>query len=84
MENIKEIEKLMAELEEILSPNLHVKLEIGFMDKTVGAKTAIPLELLMSEKEPGMVVGEAIRHMTKGILIRLQAHIIEELKNKEE
>lgn len=84
MENIKEIEKLMDEIEEILSPNLHVELEIGFMDKTVRAKTAIPLELLMSEKEPGMVFGEAIRHMTKGILIKLQAHFIEELKNKEE
>lgn len=84
MENIKELEQMMAELEEILTPNLRIKLEIGFMDKTIGAKTSIPLSVLMQEKVPGTVVDKALHQMTRGILKRLQGVFLEEMKQNEE
>lgn len=84
IEEMKEIAETLEALEALFSPNLRIKLEMGFMENTVGAKTEIPLEALMNAKNPKELVEDVLREMHIGIMARLKEQAEEEIAEMEE
>ena len=80
MKNIEE----MKEIAETLSPNLRIRLEMGFMENAVGANTEIPLEELMQAKNPKDLIDFILHEMHIGIMLRLREQAEEEIAEMEE
>lgn len=74
----------MGQLEDLLNPKMSIKLEIGFLGNVSGAKTEIPVDVLMQAVDPKGLISTILEEMHVGIMRRMKTELKKEITETEE